>query len=482
MKKLAQGEVDESTQLKVEGTDELSRIAQSVNDLLKELAGKAAFAEEIGKGNLESSFVVSGPQDQLGRSLIKMRQNLLTVMDEVKDVVMEATEDGDLSSRIDVENKLGVWEELTRSINDLLESFFLPLNSISSLAQLMANGDLSEKMNEELKGDIGLMMGNLNQGLQNLTGLLENVIQNVNEIQLSANEMLSAGEEMNVSTTEIAQAIKEISNGAANQVQQADQSSQLIEKILQSASEMEMQAQTINTAATTSSEKTTKGLAMINNVSTDMEEITSFSEKTSESFRAFAERAGDISRVLGVITEIASQTNLLALNAAIEAAQAGDAGRGFAVVAEEIRKLAEDSQRSVKEIADLVRGVEEDSESATSLLEAMNERIKASDKASREASEAFQGITTATDETLKEVQKISEATTSQKSDIKEIVGLTESMVVIAEQTAAGTEEVATSASELASGMTNYKLRSQGLSAITEKLTSAIQKFRLSKDS
>ena len=118
---------------------------------------------------------------------------------------------------------------------------------------------------------------------------------------------------------------------------------------------------------------------------------------------------------------------------------------------------------------------------SSGLLEAMKERIKASERASIEASESFKGITEATNQTLMESKKISESSTSQKSDIKEIVGLTESMVVIAEETAAGTEQVATSASQLSTGMTNYKEQSEKLSSMSHKLSAAIQKFRLAKE-
>ncbi len=475
---LAKGEIDNSTRLVVYGTDELGRTAKSVNLLQEALGRKAVFAEEIGKGNMETSFEVSGKSDQLGKALIQMRENLLTVLNELNSVVSVAVEDGDLSVRIEATDKIGIWNELTRSINDLLTSFHQPYKSIEAVARLMAEGDLTERLDEDIRGDIGEMTRNLNQGLQNLTLLLSDAIAQVQGIRVSAETMLSDGMEMDFSTSEIAQAIQEMSNGAKSQVEQIDKTSQLIESIMKSSSEMEEQVQNINQAARTSTEKSRQGLSLVNNVNENMGDISDFSTKTTASFRAFADRSNEISRVLSVITEIAAQTNLLALNAAIEAAQAGDAGRGFAVVAEEIRKLAEDSRRSAKSIASLVEAVQADSKEATEVLEMMNERIQAGAKASQAASEAFQEITQSTESTLELTEGINVTSASQRESIKSVVSITESVVVIAEETAAGTEEVATSATQLANGMAGFKKRSQELEHVTQRLIEAFEKFKL----
>lgn len=475
---LAKGEIDNSTRLVVYGADELGRMAQSVNSLQEALGRKAAFAEEIGNGNMESAFEISGKSDQFGKALIQMRENLLSVLNELNAVVSVAAEDGDLSVRIEATDKLGIWNALTHSVNDLLTSFHQPFRSIEAMARLMAEGDLTERLDEDMRGDIGEMTRNLNQGLQNLTLLLSDAIKAVQDIRGSAEIMLHDGMEMDTSTTEIAQSIHEMSNGAKSQVDQIDQSSQLIEKIMQSSNEMEGQVQNINEAAKSSAEKSRHGLSLINNVNENMGDISDFSTKTNDSFRAFVERSNEISRVLSVITDIASQTNLLALNAAIEAAQAGDAGRGFAVVAEEIRKLAEDSRQSVKSIASLVEDVQSDSKEATQVLDMMNERIQAGAKSSQEASEAFKGITEATEGTLELTEGINVTSASQKEAIQSVVGITESVVIIAEETAAGTEEVATSATQLANGMAGFKKRAQELEQITQRLISAFEKFRL----
>ena len=135
---------------------------------------------------------------------------------------------------------------------------------------------------------------------------------------------------------------------------------------------MVQKAEAINNAAKIGAESSEKGIGIVNGVVSSMVEISEYSTKTNQSIQVLTQRSQEISRTLSVITEIASQTNLLALNAAIEAAQAGDAGRGFAVVAEEIRKLAEDSRKSAKEIKILVGDVQTDTEVAAKVMSNMN--------------------------------------------------------------------------------------------------------------
>jgi methyl-accepting chemotaxis protein len=190
------------------------------------------------------------------------------------------------------------------------------------------------------------------------------------------------------------------------------------------------------------------------------------------------DRSKEITRVLGVITEIASQTNLLALNAAIEAAQAGDAGRGFAVVAEEIRKLAEDSRTSARQIEQLINDVTKDTQTASKSMEDMNNRVQLGDKASKEAASFFNEIADTSQHTLLLAEEILNASKLQQSSIQSIVSITENVVVIAEETAAGTEEIASSATQLSAGMSNYLSKSKSLSEIATTLSKGVGKFKL----
>lgn len=479
LKDLARGDVTANRRVVVKGDDELGQISKSVNLLMEELRKKSEFAESIGSGNLQVEFQVAGPNDELGTSLMAMRDNLSKSIEDMKSVVKRAGEEGDLSARIDISDQKGVWEEIAHLINNLLLSVYLPFNSISEIAKRMAVGDLSLRITDDTRGDIARLSENLNKGLENLNNLIEVISENTEGIKNSSLEMLTASEEMSINTGEIATAIGQMSTGAQNQVKQVDESSGLVEKIMKSSSDMEEQAKSIYTAAQIGEERSDVGLQRIKKVDYSMRDIAAFSEDTTKSFKVLAERSKEISRVLGVISDIASQTNLLALNAAIEAAQAGDAGRGFAVVAEEIRKLAEDSRTSAKEIERLVNDVQQDTTDAARVLEVMNESVRAGGEASEGASDAFKEIATSASQTRQLSESIVTATGDQIEDIKNVVGLTESVVVIAEQTAAGTEEVASSAFELSSGMTNYREKSEQLSEIATGLKDAVSKFKLS---
>lgn len=463
---------------KVNSKDELGRAHSSINKLIEGLKEKTKFAEKIGKGKLEASMNVLSNDDVLGLSLLEMRDNLKSAIDDTNEVVNRAGEQGILEVRIDIVNRKGAWKKLADSINLLLFSISTPLITLNRIFGEMAKGDLSHRYGSNSKGDIELLTKNLNKALDNLELLLQRLVMTVNEVDESSSEMLVASHEMNANTNEIASAIAQISNGAQAQVSRVDETSELAETILGKANTVKDHSFKINAAAKKGVENSKRGSEMIDNVRQAMESISDYSDKTSSSIDVLKDRSEEIKIALKVINEISSQTNLLALNAAIEAAQAGDAGRGFAVVADEIRKLAEETKSSAYKIERLVGDVSKDTDLATKNMHLMSNMVQSGDLLSFEASEVFKDISLSTKQTLDLSEEILTASSDQKSIIQEIVKRTESIVVIAEQTAAGTEESATSASELSAGMENYAKKSEELSKIALSLKDELSTFKL----
>ncbi|MFT7029172.1 MAG: methyl-accepting chemotaxis protein/streptogramin lyase [Marinoscillum sp.] len=406
------------------------------------------------------------------------QESLQKAIEETNFVVGQAVDSGNFKARIELDNKTGEWKALGASVNQLFESILLPFEHMNSIVNALANSDLSLRYEDDAKGDVLRLKENLNNALENLSVLLSDIIKQVEVIGSSTHEMALTSEEMNVSTGEIASSIGEMSKGAHDQVTRIDESSQLIEGILQFSGNVSSQAKGINEAAERGVDKSDEGKALIETLDDRMKNIIKFSAETNESMKLLTNRSLEISRVLNIIKEVAKETNLLALNAAIEAAKAGDAGKGFAVVAEQIRLLAENSGSSVKNTQSMIDEIQHAIKNTASLVAEMETLVKGGEEASKNASASFESLATSYAQTLTMSEEIVKATGQQTTDLSRVVGIMESVVVIAEQTASGTEEIASSSSELSAGMSAFNNRTKIVMEIVEGLKKQVAAFRL----
>ncbi|MEM9328240.1 MAG: methyl-accepting chemotaxis protein [Bacteroidota bacterium] len=476
--RLAKGNYAANKKLEVRGKDELSIISGAINTLLADLNRKSQFSDSLSRGDFGAEYEPSGELDELGLSLIQMKANLLRTTEDCTRVLEEASIDNNLSARLEPAKHQGSWKELTSQINQLLETVSRPFDELNIIVQALAQGDLSKRLEIQATGDIKMLRDNLNKALDEVSGILHTIADSSYQMDAASVEMKVASAEMADTTNEMVTAIEQMNHGAESQVDQVNKSSMAVESIKTAFKSMSSKTDEINVAAGNGLENSENGLILAENAGASMHMISEYSKSATNSFRVLENRSNEIGQVLQVIKEIAAQTNLLALNAAIEAAQAGEAGRGFSVVAEEIRKLAEGSQKSAKEIEALVHGVRVDTVNASKELEAMNDSIAAGDKATNQAYEAFQEITQLSKATFQLSKDIYATTNEQMADVKEVVNATESVVVIAEEAAAGSKEIATSAARISAGMTSYKSRSEELSDLAKTLKIKLEKFQL----
>lgn len=434
------------------------------------------------ENNLRDQIADATDEIKLQRDEISsQKENLQRALEETNQMIHEALESGNLNASIDTEGKEGLWLDLTVSINLFFENLTGPIKEINQIFGGIAEGDLSSRFKGDVHGDLAVLVQNLNNSLEALSSFLGEIRQSANRIKSSADEMLETSTQANLSTDEITSAIGEISKGAMNQVDIIDQSSQLLETVLGISQGVAGQAVGIRSTAEDSNLLSTEGLSLMGRMDNSMHEIEGFSQDTGEAMKVLEQRTSAVAQILNVMQEIASQTNLLALNAAIEAAQAGDAGRGFAVVAGEIRQLSDRSKKSVREIEELVSGIQEQTEATSDKLNQMGASITKGVSATKSSHESFRKLAKANDQTLQMSKEIEVAAADQTSSIQEIVQMVESVVVIAEETAAGTTELSASSQQLSQVMKVYLDNAKSFSDIAIELGEGVDRFKLTAE-
>ena len=215
----------------------------------------------------------------------------------------------------------------------------------------------------------------------------------------------------------------------------------------------------------------------------EMENLTEKTIKANESSGELSQAVHDMNSVseeIGVITEaingISSQTNLLALNAAIEAVRAGEAGKGFSVVADEIRKLAEESSRSTKQIQELIEKIKERSNTAVDSMKATDDSIKEQTRVVEITRATFNQITDSISKLINAIDEIRSSATKTNTTTGDVASAMFNISSVAEESSASTEEVSASTKEVNATMDEFNQTALKLKELSQNLTKKLNKF------
>lgn len=413
--------------------------------------------------------------------LFHQKAKLQSAIVETNSIIRKALNTGDFDVRMATEDKEGEWQELAVSINNLFDAVVTPLTVVRHIANSMSEGDLTNRFQEDAKGQVLLLKDSLNESLDQFSDLLTQIRHRADDIDKSSEDMRHASEEMSHGTSEINTAINEISHGATDQLSKVDEASSLISTLAQSAKGIDQQAQSISEKALDGVNRSDQAIQKVKILTEEVSKNFEFSNNVLENCKVLTEEAQSISGFTKLISSIAAQTNMLSLNAAIQAADAGEQGKGFAVVAEEIRQLAERARGSVVEIENLITGIQDRISSTQETVINMNGSIGQSKESSVKLEGEFVEMLDGMQVVVNESQTISDATQQQSSDLEAIVKLTENIVSIAEETAASSTNVADSANGLSTGMSDYIQKNHRLLEIARDLRLKTQKFQLAKE-
>ncbi|KQX48375.1 methyl-accepting chemotaxis protein [Paenibacillus sp. Root444D2] len=364
---------------------------------------------------------------------------------------------------------------ITRNISN-------PVRLVSRVLEQVASGDLRIKaMKVKNRDEIGNLVNSLNQMVGNLQSIVIRIQQASITVASSSEDLSGSSEETSLSTEQITTAMQEVAAGAENQMLGFTETSKAME-------EMSKGIQNIAEASSNASDlaiETTKGAIqgneMIHLAIHRMNAVNDIVQKSAAELIQLNDRSIEIGGIVNMITEIASQTHLLALNASIEAARAGELGRGFSVVAAEVKKLAEESERSAQQIQELIRSIQTDTSRAVlSMNEGVSE-IHDGMKSVSLAGAAFEEIVGASDSLSIQIQEIASSSEQMSASSEQVTASVLEMTYISKKSYSHTQNVAeTSIGQLAS-MQEITASSNSLTVVAQELQQVISMFKIDKE-
>ena len=322
---------------------------------------------------------------------------------------------------------LAAWV-ITRQITD-------PLNDTLAVVERIATGDLSQSSQVVRRDEIG----ELQQGIQRMGSTLRELIGGIRD---GVTQIASAAEQLSAVT-------EQTSAGVNSQKVETDQVATAMHEMSATVQEVARNAESASQAASLADTEARQGDAVVSEAIAQIELLAAEVGRSTEAMNHLQQESDKIGSVMDVIKAVAEQTNLLALNAAIEAARAGEAGRGFAVVADEVRGLAQRTQKSTEEIEGLIGSLQQGTQDVANIMLSSRDLTDSSVELTRKAGDSLVTITSTVSNIQSMNQQIAAAAEQQSAVAEEISRSIINVRDVSEQTAEASEETAASSVELA---------------------------------
>ncbi|MDG4490791.1 HAMP domain-containing protein [Xanthomonas vesicatoria] len=343
-----------------------------------------------------------GEKAVLTDTMDTVKANLSAMNSEIK-LLAQAAANGDFSVRGDAQRFQYDFRAMVDSLNQLMSTADANLQSLSTVLQAIAAGDLTTRMQGDFHGVFARMRDDANATVAQLADIVGRIQRSTDAINDAASEIASGNQDLSQRTEqqaanleETAASMEELTSTVRNNAEHAKRANQLV----------------VGAAAVAS-----QGGEVVGQVVGTMAGIQAASRKIAD--------------IIGVIDGIAFQTNILALNAAVEAARAGEQGRGFAVVASEVRTLAQRSAAAAKEIKHLI-------DDSVTRVEHGNQLVGQAGRTMQDIVDSVRNVTTI-------MHEISEASLQQSQGIEQVGQTVVQMDQATQQNAALVEEATAAA-------------------------------------
>jgi methyl-accepting chemotaxis protein len=404
------------------------------------------------------------------------------------EVARRIGDSGDLDQSIDVHrsDEVGV---LAENFNKMI----VHLKEMASVSAAISEGQLAVAVQPRSNQDtMAKAFARMTQGLRDI---VRKVRDSASQVASGAGQMAGASDESAKVSVQAASAIDEVTSTMHEMsinVQNVVKNTQLqASSVAETSASIDQMVTSIQRVADTakllvdishrSREEARVGMETMDKATEGLNRASGAIQSSAEIIDVLGHRADSIGKIIEVIDDLAEQTNLLALNAAIEAARAGEHGLGFAVVAEEVRKLAEKSTQSTKEISDLIQGIQKEAREAVDNMEKSTSMVQDGLVLNKDLSLALDKISDVVSEVYKYSQEIGAATMEQSNGSSQIAKATNRLTEITQEINSSVEEQASGAQAVVRAMERMReLVQQSTSSSTELAAAAEQMSKLSR--
>ncbi len=373
----------------------LKQIRRTTNDL------QAQF-EAVRQGNLNAQATVFS-EDELG--------HLSTGFNEMARVIFTTTSEAQRKADEQEEAKENLQRQVIRLLDDV---------------EGAARGDLT--VQAEVTADVlGAVADAFNLTIQNLRDIVQ-------QVKVAAKDVTKGA----TNSETFARALSSDALRQAEELAVTLNSVQVMTDSIQRVAEAAREAETVARDASTIA---LQGGEAVENTVAGILEIRETVAETTRKVKRLAESSQEISKIVALISQIASRTNLLALNASIEAARAGEAGRGFAIVADEVRQLADKSAKSLKEIEQIVMQIQSETGSVMTAMEEGTQQVIKGTKLAEEAKRSLENIIQVANRIDILVRSITSDTVEQTETSRAVAHVMQSVELTAQETSQEAQRV-----------------------------------------